>query len=168
MSHTLILWFCDHRWETPPATVNAYYNPARNQISKPQFHVLFVISFKVHRLDVYQILCTISNSKKKSVMNSFFFHTLYNVTFLVFFFSVSSRNTSATILQKRISSVSRMPVCFLYFSNAFIIWYNASYFEKFWIFFFNLTININCLWQNKFKIYSYYWFERICLFFKVP
>lgn len=114
MSHTLILWFCDHRWETPPATVNAYYNPARNQISKPQFHVLFVINFKVHRLDVYPILCTISNSKKKSVMNCFFFHTLYNVTFLGFFPSVSSWNTSATILQKRISSVSRMPGCFFY------------------------------------------------------
>ena len=25
---------CYPRWETPPATVNAYYNPARNQISK--------------------------------------------------------------------------------------------------------------------------------------
>lgn len=47
-------------------------------------------------------------------MNSFFFHTLYNVTFLGFFPSVSSWNTSATILQKRISSVSRMPGCFFY------------------------------------------------------
>lgn len=114
MSHTLILWFCDHRWETPPATVNAYYNPARNQISKPQIQVLYVIYFKVHRLYVYPILCTISNSKIKSVRNSFFFHTLYYVTFLVFFFSVSSWNTSATILQKRISSVSRMPGFFFY------------------------------------------------------
>lgn len=39
----IFLWFSDHRWETPPATVNAYYNPARNQISKPQAHFLFVI-----------------------------------------------------------------------------------------------------------------------------
>lgn len=109
----IFLWFSDHRWETPPATVNAYYNPARNQISKPQAHFLFVI-FIAYTLSTCYLQYVAVNYMclhHSWTVSSFIHMILYENCFTNFFFlflSVSCWNTTTTVLQERISAVSNL------------------------------------------------------------